>query len=126
MPSGQDGGPAVTTIVVTKISRGEQAYDGTRTVRVAMTATTGNDQDINEEVSLYFFCGVMHSVDPDSGEERAGHGGRIIGALPPTTLGKNKTYTCTFDAEGLHDHGFLVLSDPMSNFYVDYPYDLRG
>lgn len=116
-------GPGATKLVVTKISKGKPAYDGSKTVRVSMTASTGNDQEINEEASQYF-CGVMRSVDPDSGEELSGRGGMMVSANPPTTLGKNKTYSCTFDAEGLHDHGWLVLGNGGST-YVDYSYDVR-
>ncbi|WP_143047162.1 hypothetical protein [Amycolatopsis xylanica] len=106
-----------------KISRGKPAYDKTPTVRVAMTVVTGNDQETNVEASQ-FVCGVMSSIDPDSGEQLSGRGGMMIEGRPPTVLGKDKTYTCTFDAEGLHDHGWLVLGNGAS-VHVDYPYDVR-
>ena len=32
-----------------------------------MTIHTGNDADINNETTM-FYCGVMSSLDPDSGE----------------------------------------------------------
>ncbi|MFD9887910.1 hypothetical protein ACFWY9_01110 [Amycolatopsis sp. NPDC059027] len=124
MPNSQtNDGPGATKIVVNKITRGKPAYDGSQTVRVAMSISTGNDQETNEQASM-FACGVMSSADPDTGEQRSGRGGMMVSDRMPTVLGRNKSYQCTFDAEGLHDHGFLILGNGGSPL-VDYPYDVR-
>lgn len=108
-------------VVVNKISRGKKGMDGP-TLRMDVTVTTGNNPETNKN-AREFLCGTPNSVDPESGEEVFGGGGFMVSGNPPFKLGTNHTYRCTFDAESLHDHGWLVLGP--YELQVDYPYDLR-
>lgn len=89
-----------------------------------MAINTGNDADINKQMTM-FYCGVMSSLDPDTGEQVSGTGGYMVsGTNGVVSMGVNKNYSCTFDASGLHNHGFLILGNGGSD-HIDYPYDLR-
>ncbi|GAA1995863.1 hypothetical protein GCM10009754_88380 [Amycolatopsis minnesotensis] len=114
-------GPGTVKVVVNKISRGKKGLYGP-TVRMDVTVATGNDPEANHGAHD-FLCSTSNSVEPESGEEVSGKGGRMLSENPPLTLGTNRTYHCTFDVESLHDHGWLVLGP--YELKVDYPYDLR-
>jgi hypothetical protein len=65
-------------------------------------------------------------LDPDTGEQLSGHGGMMIkGDNHIAGFARGKAYSCTFDANGLADHGLVILGDLSTPGTYAIPFDVR-
>ncbi|NBH09561.1 hypothetical protein [Amycolatopsis sp. SID8362] len=109
---GSANGPATATGTITEIKKSRSKFTGGFALRVSATVRTGSDDETNAAAMRLWWCGSgsWSTLDPATGEQLSGHGGMMIkGENHITSFARGKTYSCTFDADGLADHGLLIL-----------------
>ncbi|MEV6622637.1 hypothetical protein AB0M83_24095 [Amycolatopsis sp. NPDC051106] len=125
---GSPSGPATATGTVTEIKKSRSKFTGEFALRVSATVRTGSDDGTNADAMRLWWCGSgsWSTLDPDTGEQLSGHGGMMIkGDNHIASFARGKTYSCTFDADGLADHGLLILGDLSTPGTYAIPFDVR-
>ncbi|MEV6646265.1 hypothetical protein [Amycolatopsis sp. NPDC051371] len=125
---GSPTGPATATGTITEIKKARSKFTGEFALRVSATVRTGDDDGTNADAMRVWWCGsgAWSTLDPDTGEQLSARGGMMIkGENHITSFARGKTYSCTFDADGLADHGLLILGDLSTPGTYAIPFDVR-
>ncbi|WP_328618401.1 hypothetical protein OHS18_22540 [Amycolatopsis sp. NBC_00355] len=125
---GSSSGPGTATGTITEIKKAKSRFTGDFALRVSAKVRTGNDDETNASAMDLWWCGSPSwtTVDPDTGEQVSGHGGFMVeGDNHIVTFARDKTYSCTFDVDGLATHGLLVLGGVTAPSSYSIPFDVR-
>ena len=125
---GSATGPGTAYGTITEIKKSRSSFTGEFALRVSVTVRTGNDDATNADAMRVWWCGsgAWATLDPDTGEQLSPRGGMMIkGENHIASFARGKTYSCTFDADGLADHGLLILGDLSTPGTYAIPFDVR-